>query len=91
MLFKDTFPLSEIMKAYPECKGFLKANGFDDAIIGVDNSVSKSEPKLIYSIEKSLEILMEHMDYEEAVEFFDFNVMGSYVGVQTPIWKDDRS
>ena len=34
---------------------------------------------------------MEHMDYEEAVEFFDFNVMGSYVGVQTPIWKDDRS
>lgn len=90
MLFKDTFSLSEIIKAYPECKGFLKADGFDEAIIGVNNSISKSEPKLIYSIKKCLEILMEYMDYEEAVEFFDFNVMGSYVGIQTPEWKDDR-
>ena len=90
MLFKGTFPLSEIMKAYPECKGFLKADGFDKAIIGVDNSVSKSEPKLIYSMKKCLEILTEHMDYDEAVEFFDFNVMGSHVGIQTPEWKDDR-
>ena len=26
------------------------------------------------------------MDEEEAVEYFNFNVKGSYVGEQTPIW-----
>jgi hypothetical protein len=26
------------------------------------------------------------MNEEEAVEFFDFNVRGSYVGDKTPIW-----
>jgi hypothetical protein len=26
------------------------------------------------------------MTEEEAVEYFNFNVMGSYVGEKTPIW-----
>jgi hypothetical protein len=26
------------------------------------------------------------MDYEEAVEFFDFNVVGAYVGDNTPLF-----
>ena len=26
------------------------------------------------------------MDESEAVEYFDFNVRGSYIGEKTPIW-----
>ena len=29
------------------------------------------------------------MDYEEAVEFFDFNVTGAYVGENTPVFLED--
>ena len=30
------------------------------------------------------------MSYEEAVEYFDFNVEGAYMGEKTPIWVDDE-
>ncbi len=71
--------LSKIIKENPECKEFLKADGFDEAIIGVDKSVSKSEPKLRYSMKKCLEILMKDMDYEEALEFFDFIIIAALI------------
>lgn len=65
----------------------LFADGFDDAIIGVHTG---SPARLIYSVTKCLAILKEGgMDTEEAIEYFDFNVEGSYVGEQTPIWSED--
>ena len=65
---------------------FLKADGFDDAIIGVEQNTMR----LIYSVKKCIEILvLEGMSVEEAIEYFDFNTKGSYVGEKTPIWCDD--
>lgn len=61
---------------------FITAEGFDDAIIGVD----ESQMKLIYSVGKCIEILKEEMDEEDAIEFFTFNLSGSHMGNQTPIW-----
>ena len=53
-----------------EGETFLKADGFDDAIIGVDESTMR----LIYSVSKSIEILMRNnMSYEDALEYFYFN------------------
>ena len=60
---------------------FLKAKGFDDAIIGVDESTMR----LIYSVSKCIDILMMYMSEDEAMEYFNFNVSGSYVGDKTPI------
>lgn len=78
--------LDKIMDNYPE-EDFLIADGFNSAIIGVDLSTMR----LIYSTKKCVEILMESdMTYDEAVEFFDFNVSGSYMGEKTPIWCDDQ-
>ena len=71
---------------YPE-EDILKADGFDDAIIGVD--YNHTVPRLIYSVSKCLEILKEDMDSEEAIEYFEFNVSGSYMGEKTPIWSWD--
>lgn len=67
----------------------LIADGFDDAIIGIDCSSFNCLPRLIYSVRKCLEILMKEMTYEEALEHFDYNVRGAYVGPKTPIWCDD--
>jgi hypothetical protein len=76
--------LKEILEYYPE-EELLKANGFDDAVIGVD----WGSMRLIYSVKKCVEILKEYMTTEEAIEFFDYNLRQSYLGEKTPIWCED--
>lgn len=71
---------------YYQDEEILKADGFDDAVIGIDTQTMR----LIYSVTRCVEILVvDGMDVEEAIEYFDFNVRGSYVGEKTPIWCDD--
>jgi hypothetical protein len=62
---------------------FLKADGFDNCVIGVD-----SDYRLVYSIEDCITVLMERdgMSSDDAIEFMDYNVIGSYVGEMTPIF-----
>ncbi len=68
----------------------LKADGFDEAIIGYTYDMVAQEERLIYSVEKCIEILMQDdMDYLEAREYLDFNTIGAYVGKQTPIFLED--
>ena len=45
-------------------------------------------PVAVYDKEKCLEILTERdgMSWEEAVEYFDFNVAGAWVGESTPVF-----
>jgi hypothetical protein len=79
--------LEEILEYYPD-ETFLKADGLDSAVIGVEIA----EPmRLIYSVTKIIEHLVteDEMDLEDALEHFEFNIRGSYVGEQTPIWCDD--
>lgn len=77
--------LEQILENYYE-EDFLIADGFDDAVIGVEiNSMV-----LIYSVSKCIEILQEHMSDEDAIEFFEYNVSSAYVGEQTPIWCYDN-
>jgi hypothetical protein len=63
----------------------LFANGFDDAIIGITASAA---PVVCYSIEKCIQILIERdgMDEDEAEEYFEYNVLGAYMGKYTPIF-----
>jgi len=77
--------LDKILEWFPE-EEFLKADGFDDAIIGVDETTYR----LIYSVSKCISILEADMDTEEAVEYFEYNVKGSYLGEKTPIWCIDN-
>lgn len=77
--------LQDIIENYYEYD-FLIADGFNDAIIGVD----ETSMRLIYSVRKCLEILQEYLDEEDAIEYFEYNVSGAYVGEQTPIWCYDN-
>jgi len=77
--------INEITEYYYEDE-ILKADGFDDAVIGVEERTMR----LIYSVRKCIEILvLGGMSVEEAIEYFDFNTRGAYVGEKTPIWCDD--
>ena len=74
--------LTEIVERYDD-EAFLKADGFDDAVIGVCH-ISR---RLIYSYAKCIEILLnEGMDEMDAIEHLSYNVINSYVGEKTPIW-----
>jgi len=63
----------------------MKADGFDDAILGMSTRIG-DESLIAYDYDKCIEILQEEMSYEEAVEYMEFNVVGSYVGEGTPIF-----
>ena len=74
----------------------LLADGFDNAIIGMCEQFGH-DPVVVYDREKCIEILMadfgQSIDEDEdddlyttAVEYFDFNVAGSYVGENTPVF-----
>ena len=71
----------QIEKDYPDIK-LLFADGFDDAIIGVAQQFNIMS--VAYNRDKCIEILMKDMDQLEAIEYFEFNVIGAYVGEQTP-------
>lgn len=76
--------LDKIIEWYPN-EEIIIADGFDDAVIGIETS----SLRLIYSVSKCIEILSKDMDEEEAVEYFEYNVSGSYIGEHTPIWCTD--
>ena len=88
--FKTNTMLEEIIESYAD-HDILKADGFDDAVIGI--ATDFTEPRLIYSVKKCLEILEKDFTEEDgespcemAMEYFTFNVCGAWVGEQTPIW-----
>jgi hypothetical protein len=62
----------------------LFADGFDDCIIGVASRFGQ-ENHVAYDMGKCIEKLMaDGMTNEEAVEYFEYNIIGSYVGEKTP-------
>lgn len=85
--------LNEIMDQYPDYE-FLIADGYDHCIIGYDYG-DGSNIRLIYSVRKILDtIYMEGIEDGlteiDAIEHFEYNIRGSYMGEKTPIWcKDD--
>ena len=65
----------------------IKADGLEDAIIGVGSRINMPEV-LIYSYNKCVKIFMERdgMTHEEAIEWMEYNVVGAWVGETTPIF-----
>jgi len=69
-----------------EFDGALLADGFEEALVGFGYRFS--HPVAIYDYNRCIEVLMNRdgMTDEEAIEFFDFNVSGAYVGESTPVF-----
>ena len=74
----------EIEQNYPEDK-LLFADGFDNAIVGVSHQFNSLS--VAYDKNKCIGILMaedEAMTRDDAEEYFNHNIIGSYVGKHTP-------
>ena len=77
---------AELMDTRFLCLGDEKERlDFAGAFLGVTND---DPPKAVYSEEKVLDVVVNRdgMTYEEAIDFFEFNVRGAYVGDQTPLF-----
>lgn len=64
----------------------LLFDGFDEALIGWARPMN-SPTLAVYDWDTMVDVLMSRdgCDMDGAIEFLDFNVVGAYVGPQTPI------
>ena len=76
--------IADLFAEYPDA---LLADGFEDAFAGVAFRCSK-QPLAVYDYDQCVDILMKRdgMSYEEASEFFEFNVVGAWMGEGTPLY-----
>ena len=60
-----------------------------EALIGFGTRFNS--PVTIYDLNKCIDILIKRdgMSQEEAMEYMDFNVLGAYVGEETPVFLGD--
>ena len=75
--------IDHLVDVYPDLD-FFKIDGFDSCCVGV---VSQHNMRnvLAYDVNKILKKLVkEGMTREEAIEFFNFNIGGAYLGTGTP-------
>ena len=63
----------------------LKIDGFDEAIIGVQEGI---QPRLVYDLWKIVDVLTEEMSEEDALDYIAYNITGAYVGESTPVIVD---
>jgi len=83
-------PSPDEIKAYlreanPES---LLADGFDEALCGVVRKPCQGEVAM-YDEDACIRLLMSDlsMTYSEAVDYFEFNIVGAYLGPDTPVFR----
>ena len=77
--------MNELLQGYMDAgEPLLKMDGFDDCIAGVVERFGQ-EPIVCYDKSKVIDqMISEGMTEEEAVEFFEYNQIGAWVGERTP-------
>ena len=75
----------ELSKEYPDLL-VMNPTYLDEAIIGVVSRINLSA--ICYDTNKVIELLIQHegMTDEEAIEHFEYNMKGSWVGETTPVF-----
>jgi hypothetical protein len=72
---------------HEQAEGAIILDGLDTAIIGIVEEFGNG-PKILYSKNKIINILVERdsMTSDEAIEYYDFNILGLYAGEQNPVF-----
>ena len=80
--------LEYIQEWLPE--GAMKVDGFDDCICGIVERFGM-DSVLLYDTDTMIEKMMSQdgMEYEDAVEYFEFNIKGAWMGEATPCFFRD--
>jgi len=81
--------IDDIVEMFPDEK-ILKCDGYDDCCIGYDFGFGE-HIRLIYSVKMILNKMVseDNLSEDEAIEHFEYNFRGSYLGEKTPIWCQD--
>lgn len=74
----------DIAEEYPDVE-MLIVDGYDDCIVGVAERCGQ-QPLLVYDEDLMIQVLQEDMSYEDAVDFFNFNIAGAWMGDGTPLF-----
>ena len=76
--------IDEIAEINPEA---MLADGFSEAILGMCLQFG-CEPVVAYNYNKCIDILVSRdgMTNSEAIDYIQFNVLGAYVGNNTPVF-----
>ena len=66
--------------------------GFNRCVIGIGSVFPHDENVLIYDVGKIIDLLMERdgMDFEEAHEYYAYNIAGAHMGEGNPILMSDK-
>ena len=63
----------------------MLCDGFKEALIGIAEQYHR-KPIAVYDRNKIIEILAKDMSYEEAEEYFGYNIFQAWVGEQSPMF-----
>jgi hypothetical protein len=76
--------IDEINEINPDA---IIVDGFNDAIIGLAERINLG-PVVAYDVDKMIDIMIERdgMTYEDAIEYFDYNILGAWMGENTPVY-----
>ena len=75
--------VNKILEYFSDETTFVVADGFDEAIIGLE----QQQMKLVYSVPKCIQILARDMCEDDAIDYFEYNVRGS-LGVDSALFVD---
>lgn len=80
-------PIREMLAEFDEDLLFLDpSEQFDSCIVGLANRFG-NEQCVAYDYAKIIKALKKDgMSTEEAIEYFDYNIIGSWVGDKTPMF-----
>ena len=83
----DSKKLIEFMKDLnPEA---LKVDGFDDCICGIVHTFHGAV--FVYNVGAMISQMMwQGMTEDDAYEYFDYNIIGAYMGEFTPVYQYDE-
>ena len=78
------YSVEKVSEINPEA---LLADGFNKAIVGMCMQFGQ-EHVVAYDYDKCLEILKDRddMSIDEAIEYMEYNVVGAYMGVYSPVF-----
>jgi hypothetical protein len=75
----------ELTEEWGQAFLFMSEPDYDEAIIGVVEKAG-GESVIAYDTQIILSILERSMPIEDAQEFFEYNILGAYMGDKTPVY-----
>jgi len=66
-------------------EGAILLDGFDDCITGVVEEFGNGV-RILYSRDKILGSLQKDMSYEDALEYYYYNIVGGHFGERNPLF-----